>query len=62
MVRFVTKTLRLRRESLCELSIGDLRDVVGGASGLTCPVGECVRDLTYELGCIGSYDCPTYTC
>ena len=56
----MTRSLRLRREALSELTTDDLQGVVGGASGLTCPVGECVGDLS--LVCYGSYDCPTYTC
>jgi hypothetical protein len=55
------RTLTLRREALSELTTGDLASVVG-ASGLTCPYGDCVRDLTYQLGCIGSYNCITWEC
>jgi hypothetical protein len=56
------RTLSLKRETLAELTTDDLRDVVGGASGITCPLGDCVRDLSEALGCVGSYNCPTWTC
>lgn len=57
----MTRSLRLRREALSELTTDDLQGVVGGASGLTCPVKECVGDLSL-LTCYGSYNCPTYNC
>ena len=56
------RTLRLERETLTELTADDLRIAVGGVSGVTCPAGDCVRDLSDVLGCVGSYNCPTYTC
>ena len=56
------RTLRLRRETLAELTTDDLRDVVGGASGVTCPLADCVQDVSKAIGCVGSYNCPTYNC
>jgi hypothetical protein len=58
----VTKRLTLRREALAELTADDLRIAVGGQSGVTCPVADCVRNLSDALGCVGSYNCPTYDC
>jgi len=58
----VTKRLTLQRERLAELATDDLRMVVGGQSGLTCPVAVCVRDLTDQLGCVGTDNCLTYDC
>lgn len=54
------RTLTLKRESLSELTTDALRDVVGAASGTSCPI--CVVDLSRKIGCEGSYDCPTWTC
>ena len=56
------RTLSLRSETLAELTTDDLRIAVGGLSGVTCPVADCVRNLSDVLGCVGSYNCPTYTC
>lgn len=48
------KTLRLRRETLHELTPGDLTDVVGG--GLTGP-GSCICPTWPErLSCVGTCD------
>lgn len=58
----MTKRLTLQRENVAELATDDLRTVVGGQSGVTCPVADCVRDLSDVLGCVGSYNCPTYDC
>lgn len=51
------RTLTLKREALCELTNGDLR-AVAGASGLPCNP----PDITELLGCVGTYQCPTWTC
>jgi hypothetical protein len=56
------RTLTLTSERLAELTTGELTSVVGAQSGLTCPVGLCVEDLSEKLGCIGSYNCPTWEC
>ena len=57
------RALTLRRETLTELTTEDLRIAVGGfASGKTCPLSDCVDDLSEKLGCVGTYQCPTYTC
>lgn len=53
------RSLRLRSETLAELAIDDLRIAVGGASGLTCPVRDCVEDVT-EFACPSRYNCPTW--
>lgn len=58
----MTRTLSLKRETLTELTADDLRIAVGGASGATCPLGDCVDELSHKLGCVGTYRCPTYTC
>jgi hypothetical protein len=38
----MTRKLTLKRETLTELAVEDLRDVVGAASGLSCPVRDCL--------------------
>jgi hypothetical protein len=53
----VKRTLRLQRETLAELAADDLR-AVAGASGLPCNP----PDITELLGCVGTYQCPTWTC
>ena len=53
------RSLTLTREALTELTTDALRDVVGGLTGTSCPI--CV-DVSRKLGCVGSYDCPTWTC
>ena len=58
----MTKRLALKRETVAELTTDDLRIAVGGQSGVTCPVSDCVRDLSDVLTCVGSYNCPTYNC
>jgi hypothetical protein len=50
------RTLRLARETLTELTTGELAAVVGGVSGLTCPDRLCGTNTSnYE-------DCFTYSC
>ncbi len=49
------RTLSLAREVLTELTPGELAVVVGGSS-------ECFDTLSEKLGCVGTYQCPTYTC
>jgi hypothetical protein len=49
------RVLRLQREALTELAHDDLAVVVGGSA-------KCVPDLTELLGCVGTYQCPTWTC
>ena len=58
------RTLVLRREALTELTPGEMHAVVGGLemSGKTCPLDDCFEDLSHKLGCVGTYNCPTYTC
>ena len=58
------RRLTLRREALTELTAAELSGVAGGydASGATCPLGDCFDDLSRKLGCVGTYNCPTYTC
>ena len=53
------RTLRLRRETLAELTTEDLAGVVGaqGASGITCPVLECTAISGHT--CL---DCLTRSC
>lgn len=58
----MTRTLALKRETLTELTTDDLTIAVGGASGVTCPVKWCVENLSDAIGCVGTYQCPTYTC
>ena len=41
------RTLRLRRETLSELTVDELKIAVGGNSGPTCPVLPCLDDLLY---------------
>ena len=53
------RTLSLRRETIGELTIGDLRNVVGGASGISCPLRDCVTDVS-EAVCPSQYNCPTW--
>ena len=53
----MTRTLRLSREALTELTTDDLAYVVGAAAS-----ADCLRDLSRKLGCVGTYNCPTYTC
>jgi hypothetical protein len=47
------RTLSLKRETLAELTTGDLRSVVGAAvpSGLTCPVLDCTG-ITEGFTCL----------
>ena len=48
------RTLRLRRETLTELTTDALRDVVGAQpdlSGPTCPVRDCISDLFNTCRC-----------
>lgn len=51
----MTRTLRLHRDTLSELSTADLTGVVGAADysreGFTCPQLECVRGLTVLPNC-----------
>lgn len=57
------RTLSVKRETLTELTADDLAIAIGGASGVTCPVKDCVQDLTsLRLNCSGSYNCPTWNC
>ena len=59
------RTLALRRETLTQLTPDDLAVVAGAgydASGATCPLGDCFDKLSHKLGCVGTYNCPTYTC
>jgi len=51
----VKRTLSLKRESLAELSTDALREVVGGSA-------TCLDTLSQKLGCVGTYQCPTWTC
>lgn len=51
------RRLRLRREALAELTTDDLVYVVAAAAS-----ADCLRDLSRKLGCVGTYQCPTYTC
>ena len=48
------RTLSLKRESLTELTTGQLADVVGGASGVTCPVKYCLQDISGQISCYAS--------
>jgi hypothetical protein len=48
------RTLRLRRETLSDLTPADLTSVVGGAAtaqGFTCPAVRCVTELTITPTC-----------
>ena len=59
------RTLSLKRESLAELAAADLSAVNGAgyaASGATCPLDDCFDDLSRKIGCVGTYQCPTWTC
>lgn len=60
----MSRRLSLKREALTELSGADLGAVVGAAdaSGKTCPLKDCFGDLSRNLGCEGTYNCPTWTC
>lgn len=49
------RTLSLKREALAELTGEDLAVVVGGSA-------DCLQGLSRKLGCVGTYQCPTYTC
>ena len=58
------RTLNLRRETLSELTPGDLTSVVGGyeaatAEGFTCPAVRCVREMTIlpTCGCLTLNTC-----
>lgn len=44
-MRMETRKLALRRETLSDLTTGELRDVAGGAlpSGGTCPLRACLN-------------------
>jgi hypothetical protein len=48
------RTLSLKRETLAELTTGDLQNVVGAAvpSGLTCPVLDCTGITTGGFTCL----------
>lgn len=51
------RTLSLKREALTELTPAELAGVAGAgydASGLTCPVKDCVRELSDVISCAGS--------
>ena len=61
------RTLNLKRETLAELTPGDLLTVVGGAAqtnnGFTCPVVRCDIRLSDRLGCLPTADgCNTGNC
>jgi hypothetical protein len=51
------RALRLRRETLTDLTTSDLTGVVAGAEdyskkiGLTCPAVDCARELTVLPQC-----------
>ncbi|HWL34580.1 MAG TPA: hypothetical protein VNQ77_00165 [Frankiaceae bacterium] len=57
------RTLRLRRETLTDLTPSDLTAVVGAeaatARGFTCPAVECVREATIlpTCGCLTLNTC-----
>lgn len=58
------RTLTLKRETLTELTGADLSAVVGAAaSGLSCPLKDCVQRLTDAISCTPSCGytdcCPT---
>lgn len=60
------RTLNLRRETLSELTPGDLTRVVGGAAqtnqGFTCPLARCA-DTSELLGCLFTRaECETNNC
>lgn len=55
----LTRPLRLRRETLTELTADALRAVAGGGSGVSCPVRDCVADVS-EAVCPSRYNCPTW--
>jgi hypothetical protein len=47
------RTLRLRRETLAELTVDELTHVVGGVpdSGLTCPLTRCLDPGLTDTSC-----------
>ncbi|MDQ1713427.1 MAG: hypothetical protein QOE45_2877 [Frankiaceae bacterium] len=49
------RTLRLKRETLAELTVDELTHVIGGqaitAQGLTCPVARCVDPGLTDTSC-----------
>ena len=51
------RTLSLKREQLTELTPGELAGVTGAAydaSGLTCPVKDCLVGLSDAISCLDS--------
>jgi hypothetical protein len=46
------RNLRLRKETLAELSTAELTSVVGGISGATCPVKQCLTNNSDFQECI----------
>lgn len=64
------RTLALRRESLVELTNGDLGQVAGGAyaltvNGLTCPLKACAVRPSEDISCnpsCGHSGCCTIDC
>lgn len=59
----MARRLTVRRETLTELSTDELTGIVAAApSGKTCPLGDCFEDLSEVLTCVGTPNCPTYTC
>ena len=52
----MTRTLTLKREPLADLTVDELRDVIGGArSGLSCPLTDCFVES--RLGTCYSWAC-----
>lgn len=58
------RRLILKKETLSDLTTGELRGIVGGQnlSGTTCPLRDCVKSNyncvpTFEDSCIGTCVC-----
>jgi len=63
----MTRSLKLRREELTELSVTDLGAIAGAAaSGATCPLTDCVAAVSKALSCTPTCGytgcCPTGVC
>lgn len=59
----MARRLTIRREALTELTTDELTGIVAAApSGKTCPIGDCVKNLSEVLTCVGTPDCLTRSC